>query len=156
MTSTRELISAAALFADAGAGAAAVSPDGEQMAFIAAVDGVANIHVRGLAEAAARQVTNATGPGVHHFRWAADSKRILFEKDAGGDECWHLHVLDLATGAERDLTPFERIHARVLQLSPRHPGIALVEMNLDDASRRDVWRVSLDDGDCSRVLALIR
>ncbi|MFO8150061.1 MAG: hypothetical protein R6T93_07175 [Trueperaceae bacterium] len=104
-----------------------LSPDGARIGFLAPLDGVPNVWVGDTAAiardpAAARPVTRDLARGVRTYRWAYDGAHLLYLQDHGGDENWRLHSVDLETGADVDLTPLPGVQARVVHLSPRHPG----------------------------------
>lgn len=73
-------------------------------------------------------------------------------QDWGGDENWHLHDVDLETGADRDLTPFDAVQARVDHLEKRFPNEVLVGLNRDDVRFHDVYRLDLRTGRLEQVL----
>ncbi|HWG02592.1 MAG TPA: hypothetical protein VG164_12200, partial [Trebonia sp.] len=128
-----------------------ISPDGTRLAWIAPREGVLNVWVApfgpsGVDWAAARAVTEDTDRGVHVFGWAQDGRHVLYLRDTGGDENWRLYDVDLETGARRDLTPFENIHAQILATSKRRPSEVLVGVNADNPQLHDVYRLDLGTG----------
>ncbi|MCH8890919.1 MAG: D-alanyl-D-alanine carboxypeptidase [Myxococcales bacterium] len=83
-----------------------ISPDGEQLAYLAPVNGVLNVWVSPIDDpAAANPVTLDTGRGIRIYFWAYTSKHILYLQDDAGDENWRLYCVDLATRREKALTP---------------------------------------------------
>lgn len=130
-----------------------VSPDGTMLSWLAPRDGVLNVFVAPLDDpAAARPVTDDTRRGIRSYSWAYDSARILYPQDTGGDEDWHVHVVDLDTGATRDLTPLDKVAAAVLKLSRERPGEALLAINDRDPQLHDAYVVDLATGDRTLVL----
>jgi dienelactone hydrolase len=73
-------------------------------------------------------------------------------QDRGGDENWRLHDVDLETGVDRDLTPFEGVQARVEHLDKRFPNDVLVGLNKDEPQFHDVYRLDLPSGRLEQVL----
>src|ERR1700691_3107050 len=130
-----------------------ISPDGTQLAWIAPREGVLNVWVAPFASssgvdwAAARAVTEDTDRGVRVFGWARDGRHVLYLQDAGGDENWRLHDVDLVSGERRDLTPFEGIHAQIIATSKRRPAEVLVGINADNPQLHDVYRLDLVTGE---------
>ena len=53
-------------------------------------------------------VDRVVAPGLGGFRWAQDSRHVLFSRDQGGNENYHLFALDTLANEprSRDLTPF--------------------------------------------------
>jgi dipeptidyl aminopeptidase/acylaminoacyl peptidase len=92
-------------------------------------------------------LTAATERGIHTYYWAYDREHLLYLRDAEGDENWHLIGLHVATGVERDLTPFSGVQARVIDIDPNFPGEVLVALNRKDPRRHDVHRVVIRTGE---------
>jgi dipeptidyl aminopeptidase/acylaminoacyl peptidase len=97
-------------------------------------------------------VTNDRDRGIRFLYWAHDNRHLLYVQDAAGDENWRLHAVDLETGTDRDLTPFETVQARVEHLDKRFPNDVLVGLNKDDPQFHDVYRLDLPSGRLDRVV----
>lgn len=126
---------------------ARISPGGSRLSYIAPVDGVLNIWVQTLGADDARPVTADTGRGVRIHFWAKDGKHLLYLQDKGGDENWHVHRVDPATGEDVVLTPFEGVRAGIVALSKRLPGEMLITLNKRDRTLFDVHRLDLETGE---------
>jgi dipeptidyl aminopeptidase/acylaminoacyl peptidase len=129
-----------------------VSPGGEQLAWIAPDDGVLNVWVKTIGADDERVVTADRDRGIRQFLWAHDRRRILYLQDTGGDENWRLYDVELATGATRDLTPFDGVQARIEHATKRLPGQVLVGLNRDNPQLHDVYRLDLDSGSLTRIV----
>jgi dipeptidyl aminopeptidase/acylaminoacyl peptidase len=129
-----------------------VSPDGKQLAWMAPRDGVMNVWARTIGAEDDRPLTDDVDRGVQGFFWAPDGRRILFVRDAAGDENWHLYDVHLETGEQRDLTPFEGVQARVEHVDKRFPDSMLVGLNRDDPQLHDVYRLHLESGELEKVV----
>lgn len=129
-----------------------ISPDGKQLAWRAPVEGVMNVWVAPVGDlAAAKPVTKDRSRGVRIYFWAYTSEQILYLQDKGGDENWRVYAVDLATGAERDLTPFDNVQARIEEVSPRHPGEILVSVNNRVPQLHDLYRLDVRTGEMKLV-----
>jgi dipeptidyl aminopeptidase/acylaminoacyl peptidase len=126
---------------------ARISPDGEKMAYIAPLDGVLNVWVKTVGQDDDRAVTGDTDRGIFLYFWGQDSNSILYLQDAAGDENWLLYGVDLETGEERTLTPYEGVQVRVIDYSKHHPNTMLISMNEQDPRLHDVYRLTLDSGE---------
>ena len=125
-----------------------ISPDGTKMSFRGPVDGVMNVWVGPLGDFdAAEPITHDTGRGIPAHFWALDSGHILYIQDRNGDENFHLYSVDLESGEEIDLTPYESVQAQFIAQSEDHPGIAVVGINDRDPRWHDVYRVDLATGE---------
>ena len=136
------------LFGNPDKAAPSLSPDGSKIGFLAPVDGVLNVWV-GPADdpASAKPVTRDKVRGIRIFFWAYTNDHVLYLQDKGGDENWRVYAVDLATGKEKDLTPFEGTAARIQDVSKDHPEEVLVGLNNRDAKYHDIHRVNIRTGE---------
>ena len=144
------LIPRQVLFGNPQKAMGAIAPDGRRIAYLAPDEGVLNVWVAPLSEASApgagRPVTKDRGRGVRAYFWAEDRRSLCYLQDKDGDENWRLFQVDLGSGAERDLTPFEDTQAQVIATDPKHPDEVLVALNLRDQRAHDVHRIDLKTG----------
>ena len=125
-----------------------LSPNGEQLAWLAPDEkNVMQVWVRPLAaKDGAVTVTADKKRGIRSYSWSEDSKSILYGQDADGDENFHVFQVDLASKNVRDLTPWQGVRAAVLATSSKQPNVILVTANVRTRKSMDVYRVSLDTG----------
>ncbi len=148
-----ELISRDVLFGNPDRNHVRISPEGERIAYLAPRDGVMNVFVGPLSDPeAAEPVTDKSDRGPISFYWAYTGNHILYPEDDDGNENYHLHCVNLETGADRDLTPYGEIQVQLQRLTPRHPEQLLVLMNRRDPEVHDVFRVSITGGEPEMVL----
>ena len=141
------LIPRDALFGNPERANVQLSPDGRTLSWIAPVDGTLNVWVAPVDDPAdARPVTKDTARGIRNYFWTYRPGVLLYLRDAGGDEDFHLYAVDVASGESRDLTPFEKTTAQVVGVSERHPDTILVGMNDRDPAWHDLYRVDLASG----------
>ncbi len=148
-----QLIPRQILFGNPDKAAARLSPDGRHLAFLAPLDGVLNVWV-GLTSdvAGARPVTDDKKRGIREYFWAYTNRHILYQQDADGDENWHIYSVDLDSGERRDLTPFEKVAARVENVSEQFPSEILVELNDRDEQFHDLHRIDITSGERELVM----
>ncbi len=125
-----------------------LSPDGEQLAYLAPVNGVRNLFV---APAAApqkgRQVTRVTDRDVRFsYAWAHTGRHLVFFQERDGDENWRASSVDIATGAIKALTPERGVRSWVQETSHLYPDEILVNHNERDRSYFDLYRVNVVSG----------
>ena len=148
-----DLIPRSVLFGNPERTSPQISPDGNSLAWIAPRDGVLNLWIApiggesGVDWAAARPLTEDADRGIRMFAWAHDGRHLLYVQDVGGDENWRLYDVDPESGARRDLTPFEGIHATIIGTSKRRPDEVLVGINADNPQLHDVYRLHLGSGE---------
>ncbi len=141
---TVSLIARQVIFGNPEKAAARLSPDGQRLAYLAPVDGVLNVWVGSPDDPdAAKPVTRDTKRGIRQYFWAYTSGHILYPQDKGGDENWRVYCVDLATGATTDLTPLDKVAARIENVSERFPGEILVGLNDRDERFHDLYRIDI-------------
>ncbi len=128
--------------------AARISPDGKRLSYLAPVEGVLNVWV-GAADKPeeAAPVTHDTYRGIRSYFWAYTNNHILYEQDKNGDEDFHVHAVDLASGDIKDLSPLEKVRAEINGVSERFPDELLVGLNDRDPQYHDIYRVNILTGE---------
>jgi len=135
-----------------------ISPDGTQLAWIAPSGGVLNVWAapanqgkdQGIDWSAARVVTDDCDRGIRMFAWAHDGRHLLYVQDAGGDENWRLHDVDLVTMQRRDLTPFDNVQTQLIAAEKKFPTEILIGLNRDNPQLHDVYRLDLTTGELAK------
>jgi dipeptidyl aminopeptidase/acylaminoacyl peptidase len=148
----QSLIPRAHLFGSPYKTFARISPDGRLLAWKAPVDGVLNIWVAPIASLEdARPITNDRKRGIFHYRWTYQDNQIVYLQDENGNENFHLFTVDALTTTTRDLTPFDRVSARILQISRTVRNRIAVSMNKRDQKFHDLYTVDLASGELTPV-----
>ncbi len=131
-----------------------LSDDGRTLGFMqpVAIDGAKrrlNIHVQPLEGSRpvgeARKLTSETARDINAYYWKG-SDTILYEKDFGGDENFHVVAVDVKSGRVTDLTPYEKTRAGIIDDLPDDPGHILVQHNRRNPEVFDVYRYDLATG----------
>jgi dipeptidyl aminopeptidase/acylaminoacyl peptidase len=151
MTAHAPLVPREIIFGNPERVAPCIAPDGRRLAWIAPHEGVLNVWVGDTDLTDARVVTDDRDRGIRSVAWAHDGRHLLYIQDEGGDENWRLHAVDLASGTDRDLTPFDDVQARVSALDRAFPDDVLVELNRDNPELHDVYRLHLPTGELEKV-----
>ena len=150
---TVPLIPREALFGNPEKAAVRISPDGKWLSWIAPRDGVLNIWVAPASDlSAARPITAEKVRPIRSYFWGPASRQILYVNDKGGDENFLLYGVDIATGKESKLTPFEKTRVQVVGVSPLVKDRILVGLNNRDAKWHDVHSLDLATGKLTPVL----
>ena len=151
MTATSvELIPRDVLFGNPTRVSPAISPDGKRLGYIAPHEGVLNVWVRTIGQEDDRVVTAARERPIRQFGWAYNDRHLLYIQDKGGDENWRLYSVDLDSGEERDLTPFEGVQVGQLFSNRDFPDEVLIAMNKDNPQLHDIWHIDLRTGELTK------
>lgn len=123
-----------------------LSPDGKHMAFVQPVNNRLNLFVKEVGQDKAVQLTNETERSIQGFAWVSDD-RLIFAKDTGGDENYHLLVVGIDGKGLRDLTPYENTTSQLIDILPDVPDQVLIGMNKRDPRIFDVYRINMNTGE---------
>ncbi|MGH6876726.1 MAG: S9 family peptidase [Rhizomicrobium sp.] len=147
------LISREILFGNPTRAMAKASPDGKWLGWLAPRDGVLNIYAAPVADPGdARPLTAEKTRPIRVFLWSRDSQQVLFVNDRDGDENFLLYGVHVVSGAQRNLTPFEKTRIELIGISHRIPERILIGLNNRDVRWHDVHSLNLDSGALTPVL----
>ena len=122
-----------------------ISEDGRYLAWVAPYERRLNVHVRPIAGGEVVRVTSETARDISGF--AFKGSRIIYAKDFGGDENFHLVSVDLKGGDLKDLTPGEKVKANLVDFLYDDPDHIILSHNRRDARVYDVFRVNVKTGE---------
>ena len=150
---TAPLIPRAALFGNPTRAAGQISPDGKWLSWLAPRDGVLNIWVAPADNPDnARAMTAATDRPIRQYFWSPDARAVMYIQDKGGDENYLLYRVDLASGEETTVTPFENTRVELVGASRTIRDKLLLGINNRDPQWHDVYLLDLATGDLTLVL----
>jgi dipeptidyl aminopeptidase/acylaminoacyl peptidase len=142
-----ELIPRESLFGNPERAGVQISPDGRYLSWVAPLNGTLNVWIAPIDDPSkAKAITQDTTRGIRNYFWSYRLGTLLYLRDTGGDEDFHLYAVDLESGESRDLTPFAKTTARVFRVSSAQPDAILVGMNDRDPQWHDLYRVDLATG----------
>jgi len=126
-----------------------LSPNGKYISFTQPVENRLNIHVmpRG---GDAKRLTTVKDRDIRQYFWKGDD-HLLFLKDNGGDENFHLYAVDRDGKATRDLTPFDKVRVELIDDLEDHPTDVLIGLNKRKAEVFDAYRLNVKTGELKMV-----
>jgi len=129
-----------------------LSPDGKALGFMQPYERRENLHVVPLSLEGktpdftkAKRLTTETERDIAGFFWKGND-HILYVKDFGGDENFHIVSVDIHNGKATDLTPFPKVRASFVDELLDDPDHVLVQINKRDPKVFDVYRVNVRTG----------
>ncbi|NNK46346.1 MAG: S9 family peptidase [Altererythrobacter sp.] len=141
------------LFGNPTRAAGKLSPDGKWLSWLAPRQGVLNIWLAPVdSPEAAKAMTEATDRPIRQYMWAPDSKSLLYIQDKGGDENFLLYGVDIASGKETTLTPFENTRVDIVGGSESIRDKILIGLNNRDPQFHDVHLLNLNTGELTLVI----
>jgi dipeptidyl aminopeptidase/acylaminoacyl peptidase len=127
-----------------------VSQDGKYIAHIEPYERRMNIFVQPISGGEAKRITSVTDRDLSGYFWKGND-RLLFTKDFGGDENFHLFAVDRDGKEMKDLTPFDSVRVQITDDLPDHPTDVLIEMNKRVREVFDVYRLNTETGELKMV-----
>ncbi len=128
-----------------------LSPDGKWIAFVKPYERRMNIHVESREAVLAggakpRRLTNETERDIRQYFWKG-SDTILYLKDFGGDENFHLFAAEREGGKTRDLTPFVGARVEIVDAMLEDEQHILITLNDRNPESPDVYRLTIATGE---------
>jgi dipeptidyl aminopeptidase/acylaminoacyl peptidase len=127
-----------------------VSPSGDYIAFLRPYETRLNVWIQPRKGGEPQRVTGVTDRDITSYFWKTDNY-ILFIRDSGGDENFHLYVADRDGKSVRDLTPFEKVQARMIDDLPLNSKEVIISLNRRNKEIFDVYRLNIETGDLQLV-----
>lgn len=122
-----------------------ISPDGDLISYLAPWNNRMNIFVQKTGSKEAKRVTNVTDRDISDYFWKTNSS-LVYSRDFGGDENYHVYVASVDGKSEKDLTPFSKVRASIVDQLEDFPDHMLVEMNKDNPEVFDVYKINIRTG----------
>jgi dipeptidyl aminopeptidase/acylaminoacyl peptidase len=152
-SNTSPLIPRGDLFGNPTRAAGKISPDGQWLSWLAPKDGLLNIWMAPADNPdQAKAMTDATDRPIRQYFWSPDSQSLLYIQDKGGDENFLLYGVNIASGEETTLTPFENTRVDIVGGSESIRDKILVGLNNRDPQFHDVHLLDLNSGELTLVL----
>jgi len=123
-----------------------ISPDGKKLAWKAVAGIREEIFVRSIGKKDARNLGfSAQG---YSFVWAQDSEHLLFIKDAGGNENFHLFRVSINEPDQEpvDITPLKNTRVGIQQIIEDDPEHILIVHNGRDETIFDLYKLNIKTG----------
>jgi dipeptidyl aminopeptidase/acylaminoacyl peptidase len=126
-----------------------ISPDGKLLGFMQPYESRLNVFVQPVDKVGTqdgiKRLTSETARDISNFFFKGN-QHVLYSKDFGGDENFHVVIVDVNTGKVQDLTPHEGTQASVLDSLPEDDEHILVTHNKRDKRVFDVYRINIKTG----------
>lgn len=123
-----------------------ISPNGEYLAFRAPFNSRMNIFIQKLGEDSAVRITNETERDINNFFWG-NNERLLYIKDFGGDENFHVFGVDRDGNNIKDLTPFEKVRVDVVDELEDNEEEIIIQMNQRNPQVFDAYFLNFVTGE---------
>ncbi len=115
-----------------------ISPNGHMILYRAPLMGRMNVFVQQLGDTTAIPVTHETDRSINDAFWESDD-RIIFLKDQGGDENFHIFSVKPDGSGLIDHTPFKKVRSEVVDILEDKPDELLISNNKRNPEIFDVY-----------------
>jgi dipeptidyl aminopeptidase/acylaminoacyl peptidase len=123
-----------------------ISPDGKTLGFMQPYERRMNIYVQPLAGGEPKRITSETARDIPDYFWKGPD-RLVYVKDFGGDENYHVVAVNRDGTGLKDLTPFEGVRAEIIDDLRDFPDQMLVGLNKRNKEAFDAYRLDLKTGE---------
>lgn len=127
-----------------------LSPDGNYITYSSAWENRANVFVKKMNDDSEPvRVSNSKDRDVAGFFWKDNN--LLYLKDKGGDENFHIYSTTFNGSEEKDLTPYPNVTVGLLSGLQGVKDEILIMMNKEDATVFDVYKLNVKTGETTHV-----
>jgi dipeptidyl aminopeptidase/acylaminoacyl peptidase len=127
-----------------------LSPNGQYLAFMQPWESRLNVFVEKIGSGQATRVTSAKERDIAGYAWKGDN-RLVYIQDTGGDENFRLYAVGIDGSNPKDLTPFEKVRAQIIDRLEQNENEILVSLNKRVPQVFDVYRVNVNTGEMQMI-----
>ncbi|HRK26439.1 MAG TPA: S9 family peptidase [Chitinophagales bacterium] len=124
-----------------------ISPNGAYISFMAPYQNRLNIYIQptsGITDPI--RITAETDRNISGYFWA-NSQTLMYFKDNGGDENFHLYTVNTDGSGNKDITPFGNVVAKLIDELPDKDEEVLIALNKRQPELFDVYRFNTTTGE---------
>ncbi|RMG78908.1 MAG: S9 family peptidase [Bacteroidetes bacterium] len=123
-----------------------LSKDGQWFSFMGPWKSRNNLFTQKIGSDEVTQVTFETDRDIAWYFWA-NNRRLIYGKDEGGDENFHLYAVDLDGANRLELTPFKGVRIQVIDTLPDFEDEIIIGMNKNNPSLFEPYRLNVTTGE---------
>lgn len=127
-----------------------LSPDGKHFAFLAPYKQRMNIHVKPIDSDETIRITSVEDRDIGGFAWV-NNTRVIYVRDFGGDENFHILASSIDGKNDVDLTPFEGVRAQVIDDLEDDENHIIVGLNKRNPQIFDPYRLNVNSGELEMI-----
>lgn len=135
-------------FKNSEATAYQISPDGKHLAYLAPYHNRQNVFVQEIASKKTKRITNVKDRDLSGFHFLSNEV-ILYNKDFGGDENFHIFATQIDGSSDEDLTPFPGVKANIIDDLKDDPDHIIIGLNKRNPQIFDPYRLNIQNGELS-------
>jgi dipeptidyl aminopeptidase/acylaminoacyl peptidase len=127
-----------------------ISPNGDYFSFMAPYKSRMNIFIQKRGDSNSVQLTFEEDRDVSGYFWPNDNQ-IMFLKDDGGDENYHLFGVEIDGSNLVSYTDFEGVRAQMIDDLPGQDNFVVIGLNKRNKQVFDPYRLKLSSGELTMI-----
>ena len=127
-----------------------ISPDGSFYSFMAPYKNRMNIFIQKISDSSATQLTFEEARDIAGYFWP-NNEQIVFLKDEGGDENFHLFGVNIDGSNPISFTDFDGVRAQIIDDLPDQKDFVVIGLNKRNKQVFDQYRLNLKTGETSML-----
>lgn len=124
-----------------------ISPDGKWISYLKPYERRMNIHIKENKDGAQEvRLTGSTDRDIVNYFWKGGS-HIIYTRDFGGDENFHIFTVDIQSKTEKDVTNYPSTRAEIIDpMDNIKDDEIVISHNMRDKKVFDVFRLNIKTG----------
>lgn len=127
-----------------------LSPEGNYFSYIGPYERRQNIFIQKIGEDTAVRITSETDRDIAGYFWSGEN-RLVYLKDSGGDENFHLYAVDRDGQNEKQLTPFEGVRVQLVDGLRDIDDEVIISMNKNNPILFEPYRLNIRTGEMTQL-----
>ena len=127
-----------------------ISPNGSFYSYMAPYKNRMNIFIQKIGDSSVKQLTFEETRDISGYFWPND-EQIVFLKDDGGDENFHLFGVNIDGSNPISFTDFEGVRAQIIDELPDQKDFVVIGLNKRNKQVFDPYRLNLKSGEISML-----
>lgn len=127
-----------------------LSPDGTWFSYLGPYENRMNIFVQKIGEGGAQRITSETERDISGYLWVSDG-RLIYARDAAGEEDYRLYGIDVDGTDYTDLTPYDSVKIRMIDELRGNPDEVIIGMNKEKKALFEPYRLNVHTGEVERL-----
>ncbi len=127
-----------------------LSPSGKYFSFLGPWKRRLNIFIQEPGSEQAVRITSIEDRDIAWYFWKTD-ETLLFARDKGGDENFHLYAIERDGSNLRELTPFDSVRVDLVDDLEDFPDEVIIQMNKSNPHLFDPYRLNIKTGELTQL-----
>ncbi|MFA8435517.1 MAG: prolyl oligopeptidase family serine peptidase [Marinifilaceae bacterium] len=127
------------------------SPDGHYFSYQEKdANGKRHVYVKDTESGKVTKVIEEGEELIRGYGWA-NNTRLIYLKDKGGNENYHLFAADLDGKNQKELTPFDNVRVMILNILKEQPDYMIIQMNKDNPQIFEPYKLNINSGELTKL-----